>query len=126
MNELFGPIVYSYTRDAAIHDGTLVDLSQHYPDQCRVYRYPVACTATVWALIEQGAAFNNGSSAAGIVWDIIHMSQNGIVARPDDQTVYFDVIIMDAGPTSRHRLKAMCHPGDRLEPVITIMLSDED
>jgi type I site-specific restriction endonuclease len=41
MNELFGPIVHSYTRADAIADGVLVDLTASYPEECRLYRYPV-------------------------------------------------------------------------------------
>lgn len=126
MNELFGPVIYHYTRANAIHDGVLIALSDRYPDQCSMYRYPVACTAAVWSLIEQGAAADTGATLAGITWDIIYMSQHYIVARPDEQTVLFDVIIPVVRRTCTYRLKAVCHPGDSLEPVITIMWPDED
>jgi hypothetical protein len=56
INEIFGEIAYSYSRVDAINDGELVDLSANYPDECRQYRYPVACTAAVWSLVEQVVA----------------------------------------------------------------------
>ncbi|HBA87415.1 MAG TPA: hypothetical protein DCZ75_05305 [Geobacter sp.] len=126
MNDLFGHIVYSYTRADAINDGVLIDLSERYPEQCGMYRFPVGCTAAVWSLIEHGVAADTGATPAGIVWDILYMSQNYMVARPDEQTVFFDVIIPDARRSKVHRLKAVCHPGDKMEPVITVMLPEED
>jgi hypothetical protein len=126
MYEIFGHVIYSYTRADAITDGVLVALSERFPDQCSIYRYPVACTAAVWALIEHGAAANYGATSAGIAWDIIYMSQHCIVARPDDSTVVFDVIIPGARDSKTYRLKALVHPGDQMEPVITIMLPQED
>lgn len=127
MNELFGSIVHSYTRADAIADGVLVDLTAAYPEECRLYRYPVACTAAVWSLVDQAVTnrrhFND---EAGVVWDILYMSQKGIIARPDAQTVLFQVVITGSGKKKIHTMKAVCGPGDNLEPVISIMLPSED
>lgn len=125
MHNIFGPVIYSYSRAAAISDSVLVALSERFPDQCSLYRYPVACTAAVWMLIEHGAA-ENGATLSGIIWDILYMSQHCVIARPDDSTVVFYVIIPSARGRMTHRLKALVHAGDRMEPVITIMLTDED
>lgn len=54
------------------------------------------------------------------------MSQHGIVARPNSQTALFQVIIAGTGTTRTLTLKAICHAGDHLEPVVTIMLPNED
>jgi len=126
MHDIFGPVIYSYTRADAINDMVLVALTERFPDQCSLYRCPVACTAGVWALIEHGAAADNGATQACIVWDIVYMSQHCVVARPDDSTVVFEVIIPGARDSKAHRLKALVHPGDQMEPVITIMLPEED
>lgn len=127
MNQIFGSFIYSFSRADAINSGVLVDLSAVCPEECRLYRYPVACTAAVWLLVEQ--ATNNRkyyNSIAGVVWDIVYMSQNGIVDRPDEQTVIFRVIITGTGRRSTHSLKAVCGPGDDMAPVVTIMLLGED
>lgn len=126
MHDIFGPVIFSYTRADAIRDGVLIALSESFPDQCSSYRYPLACTASVWSLIEQGVAADNGATQAGLVWDIVYMSQHYVVARPDDSTVVFEVIIPDVRGSKTYRLKALVHPGDRLEPVITVMLPNED
>jgi len=127
MNELFGPIVHSYTRADAIADGVLVDLTASYPEECRLYRYPVACSAAVWSLVDQAVTNRRHyNDQAGVVWDIMYMSQRGIIARPDAQTVLFKVVITGTGTKKIHTMKAVCGPGDNLEPVITIMLPEED
>lgn len=127
MHELFGEVIYQYTRSDGLRDAVLIDLSGNFPEECRLYRYPVACTSAVWSLVEQAVADQKQcNSAAGVIWDILYMSQHGIVARPDEQTVLFKVIITGTGRKRTHTMKAICHPGDNLEPVVTIMLTDED
>ena len=39
-------MIYSYTRRQAIEDGVLIDLTQWAKETG--FKYPVACTATVW------------------------------------------------------------------------------
>lgn len=127
MNELFGSIVHSYTRADAIADGVLVDLTASYPEESRLYRYPVACTAAVWSLVVQAVTNRrHNNDRAGVVWDILYMSQRGVIAKPDAQTVLFQVVITGTGKKKIHTMKAVCGPGDNMEPVITIMLPNED
>lgn len=127
MNDIFGPVIYSYTRADAINEGVLISLSDRFPDLCRIYRYPIACTAAVWSLVEKAfSCREHVDSIEGVVWDILYMSQKGIVARPDESTVLFDVIVTGVCRKNLHRLKAVCHAGDHLEPVVTLMLPDED
>lgn len=127
MNELFGPIVHSYTRADAIADGVLVNLTAAYPEESRLYRYPVACTAAVWSLVVQAVTSRrHNNDEAGVVWDIMYMSQRGIIARPDAQTVLFKVVITGTGTKMIHTMKTVCGPDDNMEPVITIMLPEED
>lgn len=62
---------------------------------------------------------------AGILHDMLHMSQfhyqfHGHTAR------LFQVTIKGAGCKSLHTFKLVCHPYDNGEPVMTIMLPDED
>lgn len=120
MRELFGDVIFSYTRQQAIQDGVLVELSLLFPEETRIYKYPVACTSTVWELLNRQAEHRD---LKGRVWDLCFMSaKGGIVRRPDPTTVIFDVLIGGY----RERLKAVCGPGDDAEPVITIMAVHED
>lgn len=123
----WGKPVSVYTREQAVADGLLVDLSAIVPDVCRQhYHYPVACTAAVWAIIDKAARNRPyGNSVAGIVHDILWMSR---VWRREisPNTVITRVIITGAGKRRLHDFKLVAAPGDKLEPVITVMLPEED
>ena len=43
-----------------------------------------------------------------------------------ENEIFFSLIISDEGEEKLVKLKAICHAGDMMEPVITIMLPDED
>lgn len=119
------PIISSYTRAQAIEDGFLVDLDQF--DGARGhFKYPLACTAAVWAIIEK--AVNNPKWANdynGVIHDLCWMSKVHAKAL-DPTTRLFGVIIRGAGRRSNYTFKIVCGPGDTAEPVLTIMLPEED
>lgn len=121
-------VISRYTRADAIQDGTLVDLSANFPDiSGQLYKYPVACTAAVWAIVETAVANKEHcNDFAGVVWDILWMSQRGVVRKFDDSSHIFRVIITGAGRQKYHDFKIICHGGDEAEPVLTIMLPGED
>ena len=121
-------VISSYTRADAIQDGTLIDLSANFPDISRqLYKYQVACTAAVWAVVEAAVANRKHcNDFAGVVWDLLWMSQKGVVKRIDESQHIFRVIITGVGPSKYHDFKIMCHGGDQAEPVLTIMLPEED
>ena len=113
--------IYKYTREMALADGVLCDLTQ-FEITRKYYKYPVACTETVWNVIE--AALNNKEECfdlTGILHDIYSMS---IIRykEVDPTTRTFEVYINH----ELYQLKSVCGPGDNLEPVITIMMIDED
>ena len=119
MEELFGEVIYSYTRAQAIEDGVLVDLTSLFPSDTRIYKWPVACTSTVWSLIETASRDGN---AGPWVWDLCWMSVKAKCRVISPSEHLFKAII----GRKTHTLKAHCGPGDNGEPVITIMLPDED
>lgn len=122
-------VIYSYTRAQAIEDGTLVDGT--IGDLAEVtrqhYKYPVAMTAAVFALMEQ--AVNNRKHCndfKGVWHDILGMSKMYITRRLDESSHLFEVIITGTGRKRIHELKIVCGPGDDAEAVLTIMLPEED
>lgn len=121
LEDIFGPVISSYTRAQAIEDGVLADLSSLFPADTKIYKYPVACTSAVWDLIEK-ASHKDRSNAGGIVWDICYMSAKFPVRKIDESTMLFRVTI----GRKTHTLKVNCGPGDKAEPVMTIMLELED
>lgn len=118
----FGKVIHSYSRMQAIEDGCLVDVSTPYPDDTRIYKYPVAVTAEVWALIA-------GRNTGAWLWDICWMSTRYVIARPDESSVIFLATLpIKTGSFAgkSYRLKAVIGPGDNAEPVITIMFANQD
>ena len=118
----FGDVIYSYTRKQAIEDGVLVDLTGISGAIRQVWKHHLACTDTVWAIIEAASA-QRGQDLEGILDDIAMMAM--VTARTQNERsdkVLFRVII--AGTT--HSLKLHVGPGDTAEPVLTLMLPNED
>ncbi len=119
----FGETIYSYSREQAILDGVLIDLSmvdaikQHW-------KHPFACTSAVWEHIDE-ALQRQDHDIAGICHDISTMAKLAIHnrhgARDADQ-IRFEVLI--AG--KKHALKLHIGPGDTAAPVLTLMLPYED
>jgi len=130
MESIFGDceIISKYTRADAIQDGTLIDLSANFSEiSSQLYKFPVACTSAVWAIVEAAVANKKHcNDFAGVVWDVLWMSQKGIVRRIDESQYIFRVIITGTGRQKHHDLKIVCHGGDAAEPVLTILLPEED
>ena len=127
--EVFGDVIYAYTRAQAIEDGVLIDAT--IGDLAEVtrqqYKYPVAMTAAVWALIEKAVANEKHCNDLEGVWhDVLWMSRKNITRRFDPTSHLFEVIITGTGRRRKHTLKAVCGPGDTAETVIAIMLPEED
>lgn len=118
-------VIHSYSRADAIADGVLIDLSSSYPQDVRMFKWPVACTDSVWSLIER-AAESDGVEPAVYVWDMCYMGCLAIQAARDSgsSTLFFKVCLPLGTPEKQ--LKLVCGPGDDLEPVLTIMLPHED
>lgn len=128
LTEIFGEVVYAYTRKQAIEDGVLVDLMQDkMAEVCRQhYKYPIACTAAVFAIMEKAVENKRHcNDYAGVLHDMLWMSR--VMKRDlNESTKLFRVKIKGAGRQSVFDFKMVCDSGDNAEPVITIMLPDED
>jgi hypothetical protein len=119
-------LVHRYTRAQAVEDGVLIDASAAAREVG--ITFPVALTAAAWArcvAVPPGVACQD---EAGRLWDVLWLlrraarDQNG----PD---VRLAVRVRNSNRTGMPplvRLKALCGPGDRGEPVITVMLPEED
>ena len=122
-------IIYAYTRQDAFKDGALVDLNQWISIEESPFRYPVACTSTVFKIIEK--AVNNKkylNDYEGVIWDIMYMATVPSARKKalGESGWIYNVIITGTGRKKYHDLKILCHPGDNMEPVLTIMLPTED
>lgn len=127
MEEIFGEVISSYSRAQAIEDGVLIDLTALFPSDTRLYKWPVACTSAVWGLIEKACPRDKKGTielrdAGPWVWDLCWMS---IKAKTKTLSPRENLFVCTIGRKAS-TFKAICGPGDNLEPVITIMLRDED
>ena len=125
---LFGPVIFSYTRQQAIEDGVLVDLSIWAKDEG--FTIPVACTSALWHgwIVPPEKAKSMGQSERGRVHDVLWLLLCAIRRCPKgtDQ-LHFDVLFQQSpGRSETVRFKVMCGPGDKGEPVLTLLLPSED
>lgn len=119
-------LIYSYSRQQAIEDEVLVDVSQTAREAG--IKYPVAVTQAVWAEVVEpdDKAKAHGESIAGRLWDVLWMLRVAIKAGMSRDTVRYYLIVTKGGRQHRQELRAVCGPGDTADPVITIMLPNED
>ena len=123
LTNIFGDVIYSYTREDAINDGVLVDLTRLYPSDTRLFKHPVACTPAVWERINL-ACIETGEDVGVYIWDMCFMAVKFPVRLIDDSTILFRLGIPIG--SREIELKIVCHPGDDGEPVLTIMFPHED
>lgn len=121
-------VISAYSRAQAIKDGILVDLMQdEMLDVCQQhYKHPIACTIAVFRIMERAVTNPNWSNDyAGILHDMLWMSR-ACKRTLSPSAVQFRVKIFGAGIRKIYEFKLVVGPGDHQEPVITIMLPEED
>jgi uncharacterized protein DUF6573 len=125
-DEVFGEVIYSYTRAQAIEDGVLVDVTPMAREAGFVY--PVALTRAVWNRYVEVPNGVTGQDEIGRLWDIVWMCWLA-ARRHNSGEMKFQLLVRNddrPGEPPLVTLKAHCGPGDQAEPVVTIMLPDED
>lgn len=125
LTELFGEVISRYTRAQAIEDGYLADISTLAKEYGIIY--PTSISTGVLSLVED-AVNKGGKDWQGVVWDILTMLKWGIKRAGNTARIDFEVRIWSkyTGRDKVVRMYAVCGAGDSLEPVITIMLPNED
>jgi hypothetical protein len=120
-------IIHTYTRKQAIEDGLQVCVSEQFPNDTKVFQYPVYFTHEVWKLCQgQGV----------IIWDICYMAAATSKTQPTDSAIIEYSVIVEGAERSPdffedefpcYRLWANCEPKDIDDPtpVITILFPDE-
>jgi hypothetical protein len=120
-------IISIYTRAQAIEDGVLVDVSEMAKEAG--IKFPVAITRAVWNdyITPDPRSKSWGQSIQGRLWDVLWMFRNYARAAGGKDRILFQVLfIMKEKQQRKITLKAIVSGGDRGEPVITIMLPNED
>jgi hypothetical protein len=121
-------LIHSYTRADALRDGILIDVSATATEAGFVY--PVALTAAAWVTCVAVPPAVPCQDEAGRLWDVLTMLRHAVRGQGSNASeVRFGVHVRNDNRERIPplvRLKALCGPGDRGEPVITVMLPQED
>ena len=118
-------IIFSYTRGEAIADGVLVDITELAKEAG--IKFPTAITAHAWGAAIEPPTDCPCQSIEGRAWDVLQVMRFTAQKAGDAARIDFVVRVKQQTGISRDvALKALAHPGDQGEPVITIMLPHED
>ena len=129
-------LIHSYTRAQAIEDGVLVDVSHTSEAREAGFRLPVAMTRTVWddcvAWSDEDSRRQVPQDEQGRLWDLLYMASRSMVDprhRDRSELIYQIVRVPRGGRGVKPKpvsLKLTIGAGDDGEPVITLMMPDED
>jgi hypothetical protein len=120
-------LIHSYSRAQAIADGVLVDVSAVAAEVG--IRWPVALTRAVWERCVRVPAGVACQDEAGRLWDVLWLLRWAIRRQGGGGVVPFAVHVHNdnrAGIPPLVHLKALSGPGDQGEPVLTVLLPEED
>mgnify|MGYP004027222707 FL=1 len=130
---IFGKVISVYTRAQALADGVLIDAGSMTREAG--FRWPVAITAGAWA---DCVAWDDADSErqthqdqSGRLWDVLFMAAYAARANADaGSELLFELyrVPRDGQATEAEitTLKLVVGPGDGGEPVMTILLPNED
>ena len=120
-------LVFKYSREDALNDGVLVNVSESAKKLG--FKYPVAITERLYNALSNIPEVHSHQTYEGRLRDVLWMCYLEARKTAKDQML-FKVILQTENVIRENEppiaLKSMCHPGDNLEPVITIMFPDED
>lgn len=124
-DSIFGEMVHRYTRAQAIEDGVLVEISEAAQEVG--FRIPVAMTAAVWARCVAWQGEEAGQDERGRLWDVLWIARLAACAAKERSQVDFTLRVVQAGEAVEHvAMRLTIGPGDTGEPVITILMPNED
>jgi hypothetical protein len=132
MNEnsnVFGPVIYSYTRAQAVADGFQVDVTKTARETG--IRFPVFLTRTVFDTCVAVPEGVHGQDEAGRLWDIVWMLRFAVrkAAGQGLARVPFALYVRNDNRRPKLvKLVATCGALDMddSQPAITVMSPDED
>ena len=125
-------VIYKYTRQDALEDGFLIDVTETAKEAG--IKYPVALTHAVYEdCVEWSDSDSNRKKTyqdkAGRLWDVVSMLRFAIANCKGDTVFYRLYRVPRSGRGKLPRqvtLKAVVNGGDDGQPVITIMQQNED
>ena len=129
----FGEVISTYTRAQAIEDGVLIDAGAMASEAG--FKWPVALTSAVWAdcvaWSEDDSRRQIYQDESGRLWDVLYMASHAIRTSKDsgDRLLFQLYRVPRDGQSTEAvlvTLKLIVGPGDAGEPVITLLLPNED
>ena len=125
---LFGPVVYAYTRSQAVADGLQIEVTQTAKEAG--IKYPVFLTRSVFERFVAVPEGVTGQDEAGRLFDIIWMTRYAIQQnrRGGDRVPVLLSVRNDNRAAKPVQLIAACGPldVDDPQPAITVMLPEDD
>lgn len=132
MSEFFGDAIYTYTREQAISDGVLVDVSSVAREAG--FKIPVAMTSNVWNECVAWTGEDNKKQTyqdeSGRLWDVLSMAMLSARNHQNSSQVEFSLYCIPRDGKRRFpkliTLNLQIGAGDDYEPVMTILFPGED
>ena len=129
----FGDVISTYTRAQAIEDGVLIDAGNIAQEAG--FQWPVAVTSAAWAdcvaWSEDDSDKQVHQGESGRLWDVLFMASHAVRTRSGsgDRLLFQLYRLPRDGRSTQAELttlKLIVGLGDQGEPVITVLLPDED
>jgi len=128
---VFGEIIYGYSREQAIADGVLVDASEMAREAGFVF--PVALTAAVWqdcvAWFDEDSKRQAYQDESGRLWDVLWLAKQA-ARKAQGSRLEFQLYRVPRGGRGISARIVTLHlvigPGDAGEPVLNLMMPNED
>uniref|UniRef100_I2Q6G9 DNA or RNA helicases of superfamily II n=1 Tax=Desulfovibrio sp. U5L TaxID=596152 RepID=I2Q6G9_9BACT len=126
-DKAFGNVIYSYTRAQAIADGVLIDVTAEA--KAHGFKVPVAITDHLFNVyVDAPTGLEaEGQSTAGRLHDLLTLAMLAARTSKGTDRAYFKIsFLMTPGKIETVEVIAHIGPGDHGEPVLTIMLPEDD
>lgn len=126
MDEYQAEVVFAYTRRQAIADGVLIDVT----DQAREagFKLPVCVSDHLYHgyVVPPEGMDGEGQSVEGRLHDLFIMTKAAMATRWEGDRVYYQVLFKMPRSLDLVKCLAVVGPGDEGEPVITLMLPEDE
>ena len=120
-------IISRYTREQALEDGTLIDVSTVAREAG--IKFHTAVSQAVWATCVEVPRGVECQDESGRLWDVVWMLRHAIRTQPDGELLLYKLHVRNTnrrGTPPLVTLKAVCGGDDNGAPCITVMLPEED
>ena len=121
-------VIHSYSRAQAIEDGVLVDVTATAREAGFKHHTVITEGVQGACVTLTRAAREAGNDEKGRLWDVVFMASMAVRRARGGDRVSFKVAVVTEDAENPEEMGLYVHigPGDKGEPVLTIMLDGED